>query len=287
MTKTESVAVDPSNAEQLRAWDGSEGAYWAANAGHFDRAVAAYHDRFMAAAGIAMTDHVLDIGCGTGQTTRDAARAAASGLALGLDLSSRMIVQARDRAERDGLRNAVFEQADAQVYPFRDAAFDVAISRTGGMFFGDPVAGFANIRRALRPAGRLVLLTWQPPQANEWIRELIAAMAAGREIPAPAPDAPGPFSLASPDRVRSILGTAGFSAIEVEGVSAGMWFGHDPDDAHRLVLGMLGWMLEGSAEDLRDRALEALRATVTAHQGPEGVTYGSAAWIVRARSHQA
>jgi hypothetical protein len=112
-------------------------------------------------------------------------------------------------------------------------------------------------------------------------------MAAGREIPAPAPDAPGPFSLASPDRVRSILGTAGFSAIEVEGVSAGMWFGHDPDDAHRLVRGMLGWMLEGSAEDLRDRALEALRATVTAHQGPEGVTYGSAAWIVRARSHQA
>jgi ubiquinone/menaquinone biosynthesis C-methylase UbiE len=159
----DTVTADPSNTEQLRAWDGGEGAYWAANADRFDRGVAAYHGRFLAAAGIGNTDHVLDIGCGTGQTTRDAARAAASGSALGVDLSSQMIGHARRRAAQDGIANARFEQADAQIYPFAAGAFDVAISRTGAMFFGDPAAAFGNIGRALRPAGRLTLLTWQPP----------------------------------------------------------------------------------------------------------------------------
>src|SRR5207245_488651 len=113
----------PANAGQARAWDGDEGAYWAQHAERFDKAVAAYHERFLAAAAIGRTDRVLDIGCGTGQTTRDAAQAAADGRALGVDLSGQMIGLARRLAAGQGIANARFEQADAQIHPFPAASF--------------------------------------------------------------------------------------------------------------------------------------------------------------------
>src|SRR5947208_1810210 len=136
--------VDPANADQAKAWDGGEGAYWADHAERFDRTVAAYHGSFMEAAAITASDRVLDIGCGTGQTTRDAARAATAGSALGIDLSSRMIERARQLAAAEQLHNISHEQTDAQVHPFTPSGFDVAISRTGAMFFGDPIAAFDN-----------------------------------------------------------------------------------------------------------------------------------------------
>ena len=280
---TSSLRLDPSNAEQAKAWDGGEGAYLAAHAGHFDRAVAAYHEKFLDAAAIGPAEQVLDIGCGTGQTTRDAARRAASGGALGVDLSSEMIALARRLAAAEGLGNARFEQADAQIYPFGEGSFDVAISRTGAMFFGAPRAAFGNIARALRSGGRLALLSWQPPPANEWIAEFSAAFAAGRDLPAPAPDAPGPFALADPGRVRQLLADAGFTGIEIDPVRAPMWFGADAGDAYAFVLGLLGWMLEGLDDSQRTRALGALRATVAAHSTAGGVVYDSGAWLVRAR----
>jgi SAM-dependent methyltransferase len=274
--------VDPSNREQAKAWDGDEGEYWTAHAARFDRSLAAYHRPFLDAAAIGPHERVLDVGCGTGQTTRDAARAAASGSALGVDLSSRMIDLARQLAVAEELTNARFEQADAQVHPFAPSSFDVAISRTGAMFFGDPVAAFANIGRSLRPAGRLVLLTWQPPPGNEWIREFSSAMAAGRDLPMPPPDAPGPFSFADPDRVRSILTSAGFVDVELEGASRGMWFGENADDVYQFILGLLGWMLEGLDDAGRALAGDSLRSSIEAHQTPQGVVYESATWTIHA-----
>jgi SAM-dependent methyltransferase len=280
MPEVNDLITDPSNAEQLRAWDGDEGAYWAANADHFDRAVAAYHDGLLAAADVQASDQVLDVGCGTGQTTRDAARAAVSGSALGVDLSSQMLDLARSRAAQDGIANARFEQADAQIYPFEPGTFDVAISRTGAMFFGDLTAAFTNIARALRRGGRLVLVTWQGLDGNEWIRELSTAMAAGRDLPTPPPDAPGPFSLADPDWVRAVLGAAGFTDIQLEPHSEAMWFGEDADGARRLALGLLGWMLDGLDDEGRRRAVDNLGATLTAHDTGHGVLYGSATWTI-------
>jgi SAM-dependent methyltransferase len=277
------LRADPTNAEQAKAWDGGEGAYWAAHAEHFDHSIAAYHLPFLDAAAIGTGERVLDIGCGTGQTTRDAARRASAGGALGLDLSAEMIALARRLATAEGLGNARFEQADAQIYPFPEGLFDVAISRTGAMFFGDPDAAFANIARALRKGGRLVLLSWQPLPANEWVAELTAALAAGRDLPAPAPQAPGPFALADPGRVRQLLTGAGFTGIDIDPMQAPMWLGGDADDAHAFALGLLGWMLEGLDENRRDQALGALRATVTAHATADGVTYNSGTWLTRAQ----
>ena len=281
MAATNAVPVDSSNGQQLRAWDGGEGEYWAENAEYFDRSVAAYHEPLFTTAEIGERDQVLDVGCGTGQTTRDAARAAATGSALGVDLSSRMLDHARRRAAEEGVTNATFAQGDAQIHPFDPGRYDIAISRTAAMFFGDHVAAFANIGRALRPGGRLVLVTWQPLAGNEWIREISGALAGGRDLPAPPPDA-GPFALSDPDRVRALLARAGLLDVEVEGASARMWFGRDAADAHRFVLGLMDWMLEGLDDGGVARATDALHATMAAHETPDGVLFDSAVWITEA-----
>jgi SAM-dependent methyltransferase len=286
MAATRVLAVDPSNADALRAWDGDDGDYWSRNERIFDGSVSRYREPFFAAAAIAPGARVLDVGCGTGQTTRDAARLARDGgAALGVDLSSRMLDVARRRAAEEGIDNVEFLQADAQVHRFGDGRYDVAISRTGTMFFGDPVAAFANIMRALRPEGRVVLLVWQALERNHWIRDFSAALSGGRDMPTPPPDAPGPFSLSDPDRVRSLLSTAGLVDVELEGVSEPMYFGDDADDAERFVrgLGFTGFMLRDLDDEGRASALAALRASIEAHETPDGVLYASAAWIVTAR----
>ena len=283
MGATGAISVADSNLDQLRAWDGDEGAYWANQADRFDRSIAAFHGRLLAAAAIAAGDRVLDVGCGTGQTTRDTARLATRGRALGVDLSSQMLDVARQRAIDERLTNVSFEQADAQIHPFEPQSFDVAISRTAAMFFGDLRAAFSNVGRALVPGGRLALTVWQPLLANEWIQQISGALSAGRELPAPPPDAPGPFSLSDPDRVRAILTSAGFADVELEGTNAALWFGTDADDAHQFVLGLMGWMLEGLDDTGRGRAIDDLHSTMRAHETPEGVVFGSGAWTVSAR----
>jgi SAM-dependent methyltransferase len=276
--------IDPANAEQLRAWDGTEGAYWAAHAGHFEQALRDYDAPFYAAAAIAPTDRVLDIGCGAGGSARAAARRASAGSVLGVDLSSAMLQVARAAAEHEGLANVSFEQADAQIHAFDEGAFDVAISRTGAMFFGDPHAAFTNIARALRPGGRLVLLVWQPFVRNEWIVEIMGAVAAGRDLPAPAPGAPGPFSMADPEHVHALLTSTGFADVRVSGLEKRSYFGADPDDAHRFVSGLVSWMLDGLDDPARAGALDALHRTMRAHHTAEGVAFRSAAWLVTAHA---
>jgi SAM-dependent methyltransferase len=282
MAATSAVRVHAANVEQLRAWNGEEGAYWAEHAEYFDRSVSAYHERLLDAAAISAREQVLDLGCGTGQTTRDAARLATSGAALGVDLSARMLERARQRAAEEGVTNASFEQVDAQIHPFSAESFDVVISRTGASFFSDLTAAFTNVGRAMVPGGRMVLVTWQPLHANEWIRAISGALAAGRDLPTPPADPPSPFSLADPDRVRTILTSSGFTDVDLEPTTARMWLGEDAEDGYSFVLGLMGWMLEGLDDAGRARAMDALRATMVVHETSEGVLFDSAAWTIRA-----
>ncbi|MFG2294594.1 class I SAM-dependent methyltransferase [Streptomyces sp. NPDC048603] len=282
MGMPEVMRADPANAEQARAWDGDEGAYWAEHADVFDRALRAYRDAFFEAAEIGLGETVLDIGCGTGETARDAARIATDGRVVGIDLSAAMLREARRRAVAEGLDNVVFEQADAQIHPMPREAFDVAISRTGTMFFADVVAAFRNIAAALRPGGRFVQLVWQEPARNEWFSDFREAMAAGRTMPTPPPGAPGPFALADPDRIRAVLAGSGFTDVVIRGQGAPMWFGAEADAAHRFVSGLLGWMLEDLDDEGRAGALRALRDSLTRHEQPDGVFYASATWLVKA-----
>jgi SAM-dependent methyltransferase len=274
------IVVDPSNSDQRESWDGPGGSFWAENADRMDAGLARYTEPFFAEAAIQPGERVLDIGCGNGFTSCEAARRGAR--VLGVDLSAEMLEVARERAARDGLEGVEFVQADAQVHPFPSGGFDLVISRHGTMFFGDPAAAFANIGAALRPGGRLALLVWRDLADNEWLREFLAALSAGGPLPLPPPGAPGPMSLAEPDRLRALLTGAGFDAARLLPVERPMWFGTDGDDAFRRLPDQFGWLLSSLPPWGRGRALNALREVVSAHQTPDGVLFGSAAWVVTA-----
>src|SRR5436309_3200526 len=171
----------------------------------YDAELRRYNEHFRAAVNVGPQDHVLDIGCGAGQSTREAARAAIEGSVLGVDISEELLQVARQRSAEDELYNIVFELGDAQVHAFPAAYFDLCISRFGVMFFADPVAAFTNIGRALRPDARLVLLVWQGHDRNEAPGAIRKALGA----PPPASTAGAdPFSLGDPGRTEAILTAA-------------------------------------------------------------------------------
>lgn len=282
----ENVNPEIVNTEQSDAWNGREGQFWAEQQERFDRTIQPYHVELMEAAAVAPGERVIDIGCGNGLTTRDAARAASpDGSALGLDLSAPMLARARALAERDGVTNVEFTQGDAQVAPLPPAAFDLVLSRFGVMFFSDPVAAFTNISGAVRPGGRLTNLVWGPGPRNQWILTIRGALAQGRDLPMPPPDAPGPFSLADPERFTGILTAAGFTDVEHTACEKPFHLGKDAYDAYNFainlppVIALLADLDEGS----RKAALEDLHRVIDSHAAPEGVVLGSMAWVVTAR----
>ena len=276
--------MDIANVDMAAAWDGDEGTDWSRDWERYDLGVRAHHLRLMDAAAITRAERVLDVGCGNGQTTRDAARSAAEGSALGVDLSSVMLARAREIAQHENLTNVTFERADAQVHPFEPASYDVAMSRFGAMFFGDPVAAFINIARGLRPGGRLVLMSWQRLENNEWLVAIRRALAVGRELPSPPVSVPGPFGLADPDRVATILTAAGFEQVECQAVEEPFFAGTDADDADAFLGrgGVVRGLLQGLEPSDRQRARDAFRATMASHEGADGVRFDSAAWLISA-----
>jgi SAM-dependent methyltransferase len=230
-------------------------------------------------------DNVLDIGCGTGETTRDAARTAAGGSVVGVDNSAAMIDRARELTEADGLHNVTFVHADAQSHPFPSEGFDVAISRFGTMFFSDPVAAFANIAQALRRDGRLVMMVWQAHERNEWSVAIAHALSGDGEFLPSAPLGSDPFSLADPDTVTRTLGAAGFMDVAFTDVRKPVFYGADVASALEWVRGFACTNKVISSLDAAsaEQTLERLRATLGAHAGADGVWFNASVWIVAAR----
>ncbi len=161
---------------------------------------------------------VVDLGCGSGRTTLElASRVGHDGEVIGVDIAAEMLARGRERAAQLGTGNVEFLHADVQAHDLGEARFDAAYSRFGVMFFTDPVAAFANVRRALRPGGVLSFVCWQSVFDNEWMLVPAAAVASvtGSLPPMPGPAEPGPFSLADPDRVRAVLDAAGFESVAI------------------------------------------------------------------------
>ncbi|MFF4041370.1 class I SAM-dependent methyltransferase [Streptomyces sp. NPDC001816] len=276
---------DVVNTEQAQAWNGPEGSHWARNQDRWNAVNEGFNEPLLNAVAITATHRVLDLGCGSGQTTRLAALKAPQGRALGLDLSGPMLAEARARTQREGITNASFAQGDTQVYPFEAGAFDAAISRYGVMFFADPIAAFANVGRALVPGGRLAFVCPAEAVLNDWV----VAMASLRDI-LPVGDfgrsgLPGMFSLDDPGRIRDVLTAAGFTGITVNQAQAeGVW-GRGAEDAAEFLLGSGPGrhLMEQTDPPAQTRARHALTDHLRAHEGTDGtVRLRSTSWLVTA-----
>jgi ubiquinone/menaquinone biosynthesis C-methylase UbiE len=273
--------VDSTNAEQASEWDGADGEYWAKYHEEYERLLAVFDSILVEAGAVRSDDRCLDLGCGTGATTRALAAHAPDGSVLGLDLSGPMLKIAREAADRAAIRNVEFVHGDAQVHPFEPESFDVAVSRMGSMFFGDPAAAFANIGRSLRPGGRLALTVWQAPAANGWITAIDGAL--GEPSSAEAADeatdySPSPFSLADPALSTSLLEGAGFVDVNVEGLNVPLAFG-TVNDAQAF---LETWMDEDLDDEARANATDSLHRLLVENATADGVLLPSATWLVTA-----
>jgi SAM-dependent methyltransferase len=257
---------------------------WAEIREPLERQLAPLGRRALAALAPRPGESILDIGCGGGETALDLAQAVApGGTVVGVDLSAAVLAFAQRAAK--GCDRVRFVQADAQVYPFEPGSFDAAFSRFGVMFFADPTAAFTNIRRSLRPNGRLAFVCWRALEENPLdILPLSAASAHLPPQPARDPDAPGPFAFASATRVRGILESAGFVEIAITAHDEQVGSGDlDTMLAVCLRVGALGKILRENPE-LRAATLPAVRSALAAHDGPHGVRLNAATWIVTARA---
>lgn len=278
------------NAAQIEYWNSQSCVGWLTEQERLDALLAPLTEAALALAAPRLGERAVDVGCGAGATVLALARAVGpEGRVLGLDVAERLVARARERIAEAGFAHASVELADAALRPFAPEA-DLLFSRFGVMFFADPVAAFANLRRALRPGGRMAFVAWRPLAENPWFRLPVEA-ARGHLPPStdppPEPGAPGPFAFDDPARVRGILDRAGWRGVEIAP--------HDPTmrlappggaaEAARgaAAVGPLARALAGAGEEQRRRAVDAVAEALRAHDGPGGVALPGAVWLVSAR----
>jgi SAM-dependent methyltransferase len=272
-------------------WNGDSGTRWAANLARLDVMLEDFGKAAIAAANARPGEHILDIGCGSGTSTYPlAAQVGPGGHVLGVDISEQLVEIARAAAPAGA--PAEFRCADAATALLPAGAFDVLFSRFGVMFFDDPVAAFAHMRRALKPGGRLAFVCWRGAQENDWVR---LPMGAIRDIvePVPAdPTAPGPFAFGDRQRLADILAAAGFTAIDIAPFDTTISYGRGGtrekavDDALDMAfqVGPLARALADQPDEIREKAAIAVRAAFAKRPADTSVLIDGAAWIVTARN---
>ncbi len=277
--------IHADNSAQAEYWNASAGQRWTDHQEHQDQVLRPVSDRLIAIAEPRPGDRVIDVGCGCGATTIDfAARVSPGGAVLGLDISEPMLARARERAQSLPIR---FERADATVYDFEPNGADLVASRFGVMFFADPARSFANLRKGLKPRGRLAFACWREARQNPWlITPLREAAKHAPPLPESDPEAPGPFAFASEARVRQILSDAGFAdiALEPHDLELDIATGRGLDTAVRaaMTIGPTSRMLDGQSEAVRAAATADIRKALAAHARGDAVPLGAAIWMVTA-----
>lgn len=290
--------MSTANQDQIAFWNANAGAQWVGYQRQLDHQLGVLGEAMLALADIRPGQRVLDIGCGCGQTSLQAATlVGAGGSVTGVDVSVPMLAHARERARQTAAGaagHADFVVADAQTDPLGNAVFDRAISRFGVMFFADPVVAFTNIRTALKADGRVAFVCWRGMADNPWLSEPMRAAARHVPLPPPPPpDAPGPLAFADPARVRRILGDAGFGAIDIApgDFECPMVGGRDIDACVDFMfsVGPLSRIILGT--DVADAAKASIRADVRdillAYMTPAGLVMPAAVWLVSARVPEA
>jgi SAM-dependent methyltransferase len=277
------------NADQIAYWNGPGGQRWASRQQAQDIPLAPVADALIDRAKPKAGERIIDIGCGSGATTiAFAHKVGPSGYALGVDVSGPMLEQARLSAPKDAVIDFVL--ADATIYPFQPASFDLLASRFGVMFFADPAKSFANMRKALRPSGRLTFACWREPRENPWMMAPLQAVYKHvPKLPQQGPEDPGPFAFASETRVHRILGEAGFSGVAMEPcpLSLDIAIGRGLEAAVQsaLEIGPANRALEGQPAQLRAAATNSIRETLAPFVKGDAVPLAASIWIVTARAH--
>jgi SAM-dependent methyltransferase len=237
--------------------------------------------------GLQHGERVLDVGCGCGTTTIDAARnVKPGGSAIGIDIARPLVDVARRRAAAAGLDNVEFVAGDAQVHPFAEADFDAVISRFGIMFFADPEAAFANLARATKPGGRLVVVCPADPMKSEWIAIAFAAAAPHVGLPdLGPPGAPGTFALADGQRLNQTIRAGGYREVTVEEVTRPVRLGDDADDVTEFITSLpeATKLFANKPNEKVAAAIDALRNALKPHAGADGVVMHETAWLASAR----
>jgi SAM-dependent methyltransferase len=289
---TPSKTASVGNEEQIRHWNEVAGPVWVERQDILDRMIGSFGVKALDGTRFKAGESVLDVGCGTGQTTVDIARRVApGGRVVGLDISRPMLAAARRRQTPSGAVSIDFREGDAQVAPIERGAFDVVFSRFGIMFFADPVAAFKNLQGALRPTGRLAILCWQGLPRNPWVAGPVQALAAVLPMPAPPPPgAPGPFSMGDPNRVKEILSSAGFRDIGLEGIEDDLTVGDGRVEStveFMLKLGPCATLLKDAPPENVAKARSTLRKYFSDIAQEGKVKQRGATWLVTARPSDA
>ena len=278
--------LDEKNASQAAAWNGDSGRTWTERQVFMDRLLAPVCEALFASSDIKAGMRAIDIGCGTGSTTLELARAVGpGGHVLGVDISAPMLARARQRTPAG--TPVDFVEADATVYPFTPAAADLLFSRFGVMFFAEPESAFANLRKALKPGGRVIFACWREPHDNPYFT--LALDAAKAVLPPQPPvdtETPGPFAFADARKVERILDQAGFRAIALQPVNLmfdeGAGGGLAAAVESALQIGAASRALRDQPEIVRAAATAAITDALAAHETPDGVMVLGRIWIVTA-----
>jgi SAM-dependent methyltransferase len=276
------------NEEQRARWNGVDGEYWTSHQDHLDRTLAPVIGPLLAFAAPRAGSTVMDVGCGCGATTIELTRAVGpSGRVVGIDLSGPMLALATERLREFG--NTTCLLGDAADLPLRDLGAELIVSRFGVMFFGDPVAAFANLRTGLTAGGRLRFACWRPIRENPWLQiPLHAVYEHAPRLPKPDPEEPGPFAFGDTARVTRILMAAGFTAptftpldIQMD-ISAGGTL----EDAviQSSAMGPAKRALADQPDDIRAAAIESIRRALAPYVSDAGVRLPGAIWLVAADS---
>lgn len=275
---------------QLDAWNGESGRAWVEHVDHFDSMLAPFGQAVIDRLALRSGDRVVDLGCGVGATTLSIAASVAPAMVVGVDISEPMLAVARARASAMGSPNVAFRLHDIQDEPLEPGSFEVAFSRFGVMFFPEPERAFTRVRHALVDGGRLGFICFQGPFDNPMILQPVMAAAAHVEmLPPPGPTEPSPFSLADPDRVRSLLQGAGFADIRIEPgpSSADLGSAHDLESTARRALEQNPGIAPGlaaAAPSARQAAIDAAVESMSQHVVDGRVVMGAATWVVTARA---
>jgi ubiquinone/menaquinone biosynthesis C-methylase UbiE len=276
------------NADQIAYWNGPGGQHWTDRQAAQDTLLAPVAAILIDRAGAKAGMRIVDVGCGCGATTiAFAQKIGPGGRVLGVDISAPMLARARQIAPA-GLP-ADFVLADATVYPFDPASFDLLVSRFGVMFFADPALSFANIRKALRPSGRLAFACWREPRDNPWLMTPLQAVYQHvPKLPQLGPEDPGPFAFASEARVNRILSEAGFSQIAMErcnlSLDVGIGRGLEAAVETALEIGPAARALDGQPPDIRAAAATSIREALVPFVNGQAVLLPASIWIVTAKA---